>query len=118
MITPAQLRMARAAIDCSLGRLAIVVNIHEQQLYDYEHGNQDALSLGEVSRLRLYFTAHRIFFGPHHSISLNEDVYENERWLSIALIQLLKEWGRTPSSKELLNAYERARRESADNLNP
>jgi hypothetical protein len=63
---------------------------------------------GTVQRLEDYYRGHRIFCGPGLSVSVDQDALGQERFLIIALMQLLHEAGVHPTSRDLLTAYDRA----------
>lgn len=106
-MTPIQARMARAAMAMSLRDLAAVMDVSAQALGRWENGD-DCLSARTVQRLEQYYREHRIYCGPGQSVGVDQDALAQERFLCIALLQLLHEAGVHPSSGDLLAAYDRA----------
>lgn len=108
MITPRQLRMARAALDLSLRDLAAALNLSAMALSRYENGDLGVMSVQTVLALGDFFTVRGVFFGPRDGVCVGHNVFHSERWLGLACYQMLKEAGISPTSRELLDAYARA----------
>lgn len=106
-MTPIQARMARAALNLSLRDLAPLLHVSAQALGRYEQTGA-ALGAASVQALETFYRSKRIYCGPHDSLLINQDVLAQERFMTIALVQLLHEAGIHPTSGDLLAAYERA----------
>ena len=113
MITPAQLRMARAALDLTTRQLGAVLGLSAQAISRYERGDRSVMSVDTAERVMAWFTAQHVFFGPADGVCLRQNVFAQERWWGLACYQLLKEHGILPSSSDLLTAYTRANGELA-----
>ena len=108
MITPRQLRMARAALDLSLRDLGAALDLSAMALSRYENGDLSVMSIQTVLEIGAFFGAHGVYFGPRDGVCVGQNVFASERWLGLACYQLLKDNGISPSSRELLDAYQRA----------
>jgi transcriptional regulator with XRE-family HTH domain len=108
MITPTQLRMARAALDLTTRTLGEKVGVSAMAVSRYENGDTGVMSVETMLHIEAFFHEHRVFFGPKDGICVGENVFASERWLGLACYHLLKEHGLQPSSRELLEAFERA----------
>jgi transcriptional regulator with XRE-family HTH domain len=108
MLTPRQLRMARAALDLSLHRLGQCVGKSDMALSRYENGDLSAMSVQTVLEIEAFFTTAGVYFGPKDGVCYGQNVFHQERWLGLACYQMLKEAGIAPSSRDLLDAYDRA----------
>lgn len=103
-----QAHMARAALRLTTRALAREVGLSATAISRYERGDETALSVATAARLQNWFEQQRVFFGPKQGVCLGENVFYAERWFSLACYQLLQEASITPSSSELLAAYQRA----------
>ena len=108
MLTPIQLRMARAALALSTRALGEQLGVSAMALSRYENGDTAVMSVQTVQRLEVYFHEHRLFFGPKDGVCVGENVFASERWLGLACYQLLKDRGVQLSSRDLLEAYQRS----------
>jgi transcriptional regulator with XRE-family HTH domain len=108
MITPTQLRMARAALDLTTRDFGEHTGVSAMAISRYENGDTGVMSVETVRRLEDYCRDHHIFFGPKDGVCVGENVFATERWLGLACYQLLQEHGIQPSSRELLDAYTRS----------
>jgi transcriptional regulator with XRE-family HTH domain len=113
MITPAQLRMARAALDLTTRQLGEAVGLSAMAVSRYERGDLSVISVATEQRLTVWFTEQRVFFGPADGVCLTQNAFAQERWLGMACYQLLRDHGILPSSTDLLTAYQRANGETA-----
>lgn len=107
MITPTQLRMARAALDLTTRALGEKVGVSAMAISRYEHGDLGVMGVDTIGHLEGFFREHRLFFGPKDGVCVGENVFASERWLGVACYQLLQEHGIQPSSRELLEAFQR-----------
>ena len=118
-MTRTQCRMARAACKLSLRDIAMHIGVSPQAIGRWESGKA-TISHATVCRIRAWFEAQRIFFGPSDSVSCDQHPLMQERYMVTALMQLLREKGIHPSSRDIINAFERSipnswlRRESAE----
>ncbi len=108
VLTPTQLRMARAACALSVRTLGACVGVSGMAISRYERGDTQVLSVATAARLRHYFETQGLYFGPHEGVCCAVNVFQSDRWIGIACYQLLQEAGQTPSSQDLLAAYARA----------
>jgi len=108
MITPAQLRMARAALDLTTRQLGEAIGLSAMAVSRYERGDLSVMSVATAQRLAAWFTERRVFFGPADGVCLRQNAFAQERWLGLACYQLLRDHNILPSSSDLLTAYQRA----------
>ncbi len=109
MITAIQLRMARAAKNMSLRELGKELNLSAVAISRYEQGDSTVIAVDRITQIKRYFESAGIYFGPKNSIAIGENIFLHEKWLGLACYQLLVEHAIAPSSKELLEAVQRAR---------
>jgi transcriptional regulator with XRE-family HTH domain len=107
VLTPTQLRMARAALRLTTRALAASVGLSAMAISRYEQGDTGVLSMATALRLTQWFKERRLYFGPKDGVCLGADVFASERWLGLACYELLREHGIPPSSADLLRAYAR-----------
>jgi len=112
IISGLQAKLARTGLGLSMRDLADHLGVSHQTILNYEKGNEHRVSVNFACRLKEYYDCRRVFFGPDssHSVSFKYDVFFSEQWFSAALFQLLKERGEIPSSKMLIDAYERSKK--------
>ncbi len=108
MITPTQLRMARAALDLTTRALGAKVGVSAMAISRYENGDTRVMSVETMVHVEAYFHEHRVFFGPKDGVCVGQNVFASERWLGLACYQLLKDHGIQPSGTDLLEAYQRS----------
>lgn len=108
MISPCQLRMARAALHVPLRTLAASLGLSAMALSRYEHGDCAVISVATVLDIEAFFVAEGIFFGPKNGVCVGTNVFQSERWLGLACYQMLKDAGISPNSRQLLDAYDRS----------
>ena len=104
IISPAQMRMARAAMGLSLREMGPAFEVSAMAISRFERGDCGVMSVETLERIRVFFLTRRVFFGPADGVCLNQDVFSGERWLASALWQLLTEAGIKPSSSEIIAA--------------
>ena len=109
MLTPTQLRMARAVLNLSLRALGASLGLSAMALSRYEQGDTTVLSVSTVARIQAYCQEWQVYFGPKDGVCVGTNVFLSERWLGLACYQLLQDHGIHPSSAELLEAEQRAR---------
>ena len=108
MLTPCQLRMARAALHVSLRTLGASLGLSGMALSRYENGDCSAISVATALDIEAFFVAQGIFFGPKDGVCVGTNIFQSERWLGLACYQMLKDHGISPTSRQLLDAYDRA----------
>jgi transcriptional regulator with XRE-family HTH domain len=108
MITPAQLRMARAALDLTTRQMGEAVGLSAMAISRYEKGDLSVMSVATALRMRDWLLDQRVFFGPADGVCLGQNAFAQERWLGLACYQFLRDHGIVPSSSDLLTAYARA----------
>lgn len=108
-MTPVQARMARAALQLSLRDLAAELQVSAMALSKYETSGE-GISASTAEALERFFRSKAVFCGPGNSVCAGQDALVQERFIVIALNQLLREAGRCPTTRDLIAAYERARR--------
>jgi transcriptional regulator with XRE-family HTH domain len=113
VLSPRQLRMARAALDLSTRALGARVGLSAQTISRYERGHLGVLSLQTMERLVAFLTAQGVFFGPHDGVCLQEDAFADDCWFGLACYQILLDLGMHPSSRALLDAFKRAQGDRA-----
>ena len=102
-----QARMCRAALKMSVRDIAAEIGISHTAVTHYELGS-DKVGLRVERRLEGYYRARGAHFGPASSVAWDQDIFDQDRWLARSLLQLLKEQGVEPSSRDLINAGKRA----------
>lgn len=70
----------------------------------FENGDETVISLATANRAEAWFRERRVFFGAHHGVCLDQDVFAQERWFSTACFKLLQDAKITPGSAELIGA--------------
>jgi transcriptional regulator with XRE-family HTH domain len=108
MLTPTQLRMARAALHLTTRDLGKRVQVSAMAVSRYENGDTGVMSVETVMRMERFFHEHRLYFGPKDGVCVGQNVFASERWLGLACYQLLKDKGIQPNSTDLLEAYHRS----------
>lgn len=104
ILTPAQMRMARAALGMTLRQLGKAVKVDPNAISRYETGASKMISYRSMEKLALFFRSKRIYFGPNHGVCVGQDTFAAERWFSTALYRILAENGINPSTDELIKA--------------
>ena len=103
-----QARMCRAALRMSTHEVSKEIGISHSSVANYEKGS-DKVGLRVERRLEGYYRARGAFFGPASSVSWDQDVFGQDRCLSSALFQLLKDHDIAPNSRDLIEAAKRAK---------
>jgi transcriptional regulator with XRE-family HTH domain len=116
-MTPVQARMARAALQLSLRDLAAALQVSAMALSRYE-ASGEGIGASTAEALETFFRSKGVFCGPGNSVCAGQDVLVQERFIVIALNQLLREAGIQPSSGDIIAAYERARRSLPEEPQP
>ncbi len=113
MITPTQMRMARAALRLSMREAAKKLGVSHNAIARYEREDEAAMSVATVNRIGKWFISQRVYFGPKDLVCVGSDAFYQERWMSIACWQLMKEANLAPSSTDLIGAYKRSNSRSS-----
>lgn len=108
-ITPAQLRMARAALSMTMREAATWLDLSAMAISRFERGDESVISVATAKRIAEWFQTRRVYFGPKDGVCIDSDAFAQERWYAAGLFQLLKERDAVPSSTELIEAAKRAR---------
>ena len=109
-MTPTQCRMARAGLKLSTRDLAALVSLSHTIINRFEN-DDDRLSMKSVKAIEAFFAKRRVFFGPADGVCFDQNVFDQERFVSGALFRLLAENGIKPDSRQLLDAGNRAERQ-------
>jgi len=99
--------MARAACGLNAQDICAFLGVSRVALNHAEAGRKP-LGAPTWARLQAFYADKGILFGPHHWVGTGTNVIQQEGTMVLALWQLLQEQGVTPSSQELLAAYQRA----------
>lgn len=108
LISPTQMRMARAALDLNVREFGKATGISGMAVSRYERGDERVISVATARRVTEWLTTQRIYLGPKDGVCLGSDAFAQERWFATACYQLLKEHGIAPGSAELIKAHDRA----------
>ena len=106
MLTPAQSRMARAALNLPLRDVAKSVGASHTAIAYFEQGQLRRISVDLISRLEAWYQSHGVYFGPASGVALNQDVFATERHLIVALWRVLQAHGIHPTSTDLVVAMQ------------
>jgi len=106
-VTSIQARMARAACGLSAQDICAFLGVSRVALNHAEAGRKP-LGAPTWARLEAFYADKGILFGPHHWVGTGTHVIHQEGVLVLALWRLLQEHGVTPSSQEVLAAYQRS----------
>lgn len=106
-MTPVQARMARAALCLPAGEVAQRLQVSRMALWRFEHG-EGGIGQDTIDRLQGFYEARAVVFGPGHWTGTGPDVMQQTRLMVSGLWLILHEHGITPSSKDLIAAYQRA----------
>lgn len=103
MITPAQSRMARAALGISRGAVSVLVpGMPRANFAEWEAGNSDdALEKHWIEKIEQAYIKEGVFFGPRNGVCLEQDIWKQDRRLKIGLLKLLAEYGYQPGAGEI-----------------
>jgi len=99
--------MARAALTLTAQAVCQFLGISRVALNNAEAGRKP-LGSQTWARLQAFYADKGILFGPHHWVGTGTHVIHQEGVLVLALWRLLQEHGVTPSSQEVLAAYQRS----------
>jgi transcriptional regulator with XRE-family HTH domain len=114
MITPLQLRMARAALALTTRELGTMVGVSAMAISRYERGDTGVMAVATIEKLTHYCHEQGVFFGPKDGVCYGENVFASERWLGVACYELLLEHHITPTSRDLLDAWHRAQQRAPE----
>jgi len=108
LMSPEQLRMARAYLQLTTRQLGQKLQVSAMAISRFERGDENVLSVATANEIERRFADQQIYFGPKHGVCIGSNVFATDRWYSTALFKLLDEAGVHPSSTDLIEAGKRA----------
>jgi transcriptional regulator with XRE-family HTH domain len=106
-ISPAQMRMARAALRLTTRKMGEALELSAMSISRYEKGDESVISIETAKRIKEWLYQKRIYLGPGDGVCLNQDIFKQERWMATACCRLMHEHGIHPSSQDLIDANKR-----------
>ena len=88
-MTPAQMRMARAALNIGVKTLAHDTGVSRGALSRFESSQRTRLNSAE--KVEQYFASRGIYFGPKDAVAVGVDIFASDRWLAGAMVDLLQQ---------------------------
>lgn len=112
-MTPTQCKMARVALGYRSPRALAerMGTLSHTVINSFERGTGSEYPRAE-RELEAFFAKNRVFFGPGDGVCLNQNVFDQQRFIEGALWELLRRVGVKPGSADLIEAGEAAERQA------